>query len=304
MGCRQDFVVDHLEELVDEGDSRSSSRAHEHENFRLVSQLHVAIQVLWSQCPPRWTVWTNRLVVQSQRVSPFYHDLASGLGWVGWLTSACRATSKPNSFIQSCLKEIFGGIRGDSYFFVYDFYSFHPNNFRDTISWECIVKNDSVRSRLMELQSFLLSKFDIDPIHHVLMFLRILAFFVHGIQRQKEYCLSFAQMLTSRHQSWIDDGMQFDCTSNVINILEETVRDLEELGGNEFLLKHQYNTEIFSCFLLLLLSCCSSTFHQTNVENTQMFLKIIFYSPEFNCSIIFSRLTSMTRRRINFFDSL
>ena len=37
-----------------------------------------------------------------------------GFGWVGWLTSACRSTSEPNSFIQSCLKEIFGGIRGDS----------------------------------------------------------------------------------------------------------------------------------------------------------------------------------------------
>ena len=39
MGCRHYFVVDRLEDLVDEGDSRSSSRAHEHENFRLVLQL-------------------------------------------------------------------------------------------------------------------------------------------------------------------------------------------------------------------------------------------------------------------------
>ena len=46
MGSRHYFVVDRLEELVDEGDSRSSSRAHEHENFLLVSQLHVAIQTL------------------------------------------------------------------------------------------------------------------------------------------------------------------------------------------------------------------------------------------------------------------
>ena len=41
MGCRHYIVVDRLEDLVDECDSRSSSRAHEHENFRLVSQLHV-----------------------------------------------------------------------------------------------------------------------------------------------------------------------------------------------------------------------------------------------------------------------
>ena len=39
-----------------------------------------------------------------------------------------------------------------------DFSSVHPNNFRDTISWECFVKNDSVRSCLIELQSFLQSK--------------------------------------------------------------------------------------------------------------------------------------------------
>ena len=39
-----------LEDLVDEGDSGSSSRVHEHENFRIVSQQHVAIQTPWSRC--------------------------------------------------------------------------------------------------------------------------------------------------------------------------------------------------------------------------------------------------------------
>ena len=34
-----------------------------------------------------------------------------------WTTSSsgCRAISEPNSFIQSCVKEIFGGGRGDAY---------------------------------------------------------------------------------------------------------------------------------------------------------------------------------------------
>ena len=104
------------------------------------------------------------------------------------------------------------------YFFVYDFSSFHPNGFRDTIGWECVVKHDGVRSRLIELQSFLLSKFDVDPVHRVLVLLpwlyactkqdavlqvdriRIFVFLVHRIHRQKEYCLSFAQLLTSRYQ--------------------------------------------------------------------------------------------------------
>ena len=64
------------------------------------------------------------------------------------------------------------------YLLVYDVSSFHPNNFRSKISWECVVKNDGVRSRLIELQSFLLSNFDVDPIHRVLMFLPC---FVHGL---------------------------------------------------------------------------------------------------------------------------
>ena len=69
------------------------------------------------------------------------------------------------------------------------------------------MKNDSVRSCLIELQSFLQSKIDVDLKYHVLMFLpcfmhvlgmtrfiqidsiRILMVFVHGIHRQKEYCL-------------------------------------------------------------------------------------------------------------------
>ena len=38
-------------------------------------------------------------------------------GWLGWLSSACRASSETNSFIQSFLKEIFGGGRGDAYTF-------------------------------------------------------------------------------------------------------------------------------------------------------------------------------------------
>ena len=50
-----------------------------------------------------------------------------GFGWLNWepldcrttSPSGCRATSEPNSFIQSCFKEIFGGGRGDMYTFPY-----------------------------------------------------------------------------------------------------------------------------------------------------------------------------------------
>ena len=87
------------------------------------------------------------------------------------------------------------------------------------------MKDDSVRSSLIELQSFLQSKIDVDPIYCVLMSLpcivhvlcmarfiqvdrnKILMVLVHGIHRQKEYCLSVVQNLTSRCQSRVDDGM-------------------------------------------------------------------------------------------------
>ena len=93
-----------------------------------------------------------------------------GVGWIRWESLLLPAISESNSFIQLPLKEIFGGGRGDIFFFlVFDFSRFHHNNFRDTISWECFVKNESVRSCLIELQSFTLSKLYIDPIHRVLV---------------------------------------------------------------------------------------------------------------------------------------
>ena len=49
--------------------------------------------------------------------------------------------------------------------------------------------------------------------------------FIHKIHKQKEYCLSVAQIWTSQYQSGIYDGMQIDCTSDMINVLEQTVRN-------------------------------------------------------------------------------
>ena len=109
-------------------------------------------------------------------------------------------------------------------FLVYDLSGFHHYDFRDTISWS-VVKDDCVRSCLVELKSFLLSKFEIDPVHRVLMssplfllvpckkwcfqanVMRIFVFFVHKIHRRYENCLSIAQILSSQCQSWICDGV-------------------------------------------------------------------------------------------------
>ena len=182
----------------------------------------------------------------------------------------------------------------------YDCSSFHPNNFRDIISWEwCFVKNDSVRSCLIELQSFIQSKVDVDPIHHVLMFLpcfmhvlcmtrytqidhiKILVIFVHKINKQKEYGLSLAQTLTSKYESRTDDRMQIERTSDMIYVMEETVRmmtlsckvgsmRLRPWRARRYKIVPNESVQYwcFSCFRLLL-PCCSSTFRQTNDDNTQ-----------------------------------
>ena len=144
---------------------------------------------LWSSCRHERNVGESfaqsrqQLVARDfphgkQRVAPFYHDLGLDLvGLIGniWIVEQLLVVQQllnPISFIQSCFKEIFWGGRGDAHtFLVYHFSSFHPNNFRDTMSWECIAKNGGVRSRLIELQSFLHSKMNVDPIHRVLMFL-------------------------------------------------------------------------------------------------------------------------------------
>ena len=51
--------------------------------------------------------------------------------------------------------------------------------------------------------------------------IKIFTVFIHGIHKQKDYRLSVVQILTSKYQSPLDDGMQIDCTSDVQNVLEE-----------------------------------------------------------------------------------
>ena len=173
------------------------------------------------------------LFLIKQQVSPFYHDYDFGLvGMPGTfllveqLFFGCRATSEPTSFFPFVFqRNLWKKAEVTQKLPRKGLLQFHPNSFRNTISWECIVKDDAVRSRLIELQFFLLSKFDVDPIHHVVMFLpcfvhvlcktwctqvdriKIPLILVHGMHKQKEYYLSVPQILTSRYQSWICDGL-------------------------------------------------------------------------------------------------
>ena len=49
--------------------------------------------------------------------------------------------------------------------------------------------------------------------------------FVPGINGQKEYCLSLAEILTSKYQSIVDDRMKIKRTSNMVDMLEENARN-------------------------------------------------------------------------------
>ena len=82
--------------------------------------------------------------------------------WFDWELLSCCTTcpfwSLSIFWTQFSLPFMFQGDlwwrpRWHVYFFVYDFSSFHPNNFRNIRSWECFAKNESVRSCLIELQS-------------------------------------------------------------------------------------------------------------------------------------------------------
>ena len=214
--------------LVDEDDSRSSSRVREHGSFLLVSQLHVAIQTLWSQCLFPRAVYTKRWIVQFQLISPnvfvcvfvlistfnghwnttgnrspcsymgafaikqdtFVDLLSIRTVLLLWQESPCSnnwifglvlglleylpppATCEPNSFIHLSLKEIFGRGWGDAYKFSF---LISPVSIMIAFGTQqagmSVVKNDGVRSRLIELKSFPLRKIDVDPMHSVWMLL-------------------------------------------------------------------------------------------------------------------------------------
>ena len=70
MVCRRYCAANQLEVLVDEDDSRSSSQVRQYGNFLLVSQLHVAIQTLWSQC-----LFSSALCEQTDGFVHFQRDM-------------------------------------------------------------------------------------------------------------------------------------------------------------------------------------------------------------------------------------
>ena len=103
---------------------------------------------------------------------------------------------------------------------------------------EVFLKDDCLRSCLIECQSFSDCKINIDPKYRVLMpfpctvhvfretwyrevnILRVSVTFISWINRQEEYRLSVAQILTSWYQSIVVNRMKIECASNVANVRE------------------------------------------------------------------------------------
>ena len=193
------------------------------------------------------------------------------------------ATSESNSFIQISLEEIVGGGRGDIYFLVCDFARFHHNNFRDTISWECIVKDDCITSCLIEFESFTLSKvlstqyivswclFHVFCLYHASLYGSLCSLSMGFTAVKNTVCLSLFEFCPPGINSELMMECKliahpYSCSEGSIAVLN----DVEELGDKEFLvLTSQCNIEIFSCFLRLS-PLYSSTFDQTNFESSQI----------------------------------
>ena len=220
------------------------------------------------------------------------------------------------------------------YFFVHDFSRFHPNNFRNTISWKCFLKDDSIRSSLIEFQSFLNGKIDVDPTYCVLMsfscfmhvlcttrytqvdYIRTLVIFCPWDPQAERtlsvFCSNFdLQVLIPnwwQNANWphiphdkctgsCSEWSHCPVTKDPYNCVPNV---LEELGNTQLVMKNQYSTGIFSFFLLLLPSTLS-TCYRTNEENAGMFLKSFFFSTELNCSIFFSMDLLWMTKMIHYF---
>ena len=176
------------------GDSRSSWQVHEHDRCQLVSQQNVAIHEFWSRCHPRlpliardlhheWRKTTGFSVLSWFVSSSTLKFVWSAQGklvsrsimiwdwvWLAWLCSygllnnlsICLSSNFWTQLFHPIMlqRNLWRKTKWRKNFFVYDFSSFHPNNFRDTISWKCFVEDDGVRLCLI-LQSFLQSNVDV-----------------------------------------------------------------------------------------------------------------------------------------------
>ena len=141
-----------------------------------LSTLHKSLRLIWSA-----STFSSASLSLSERSTDTGTQLFTSLpvlnNWIYglWLGLLGAFTMSSNFWTQFFHPIVFkGNLRRKSrwrmFFLVYDFSSSHHDSLRDTKSWECVVKDDLVRSCLIEIKSFLLSRFYVDPIHRVWCF--------------------------------------------------------------------------------------------------------------------------------------
>ena len=133
-----------------------------------------------------------------QQVSPFFHDLGLGFGWLNWeifacrptTPSGCRATSEPKSFIQSCCREIFGRRPKWRIYFsriwILQFPSVQLSGYNKLGAFREEWKRSIASDRTPTFSS---EQDYVDPIYHSLMFLPcVIAGIVHDVVHSSQSC--------------------------------------------------------------------------------------------------------------------
>ena len=141
--------------------------------------------------------------------------------------------------------------------------------------------------------------------------------FVSGINKQEEYCLSLAWILTSRYQSIVDDRMKIKSTSYVVNMLEESALNyhvvlqwrINKVASWMSLKSSEINNCSWNISAVLISPFRSSSCRQARFPTIvrpirslwKLTLKIILNSPEFNCSVFFSLCCLRVSKKMDYF---
>ena len=146
---------------------------------------------------------------------------------------------------------------------------------------------------------------------------KIVVPFISGVNRQKEYRLSLAWILTSRYQSIVDDRMKIKCTSYMVNMLEESALNyhvvlqwrIKKVASWMSLKSSEINNYSWNISAVLISPFCSSscshacfpTIIRPTLRLWKMILKIVLNSPELNRSVFFSLYCFRVSKKMDYF---
>ena len=212
MGCRRYFAAKRLEVLLNENDSRSSSRALERGSFLRVSKLHVAILTLWSQCLFPRALWSNRWIVYFSQVSPCLFDLHLRFRLCLQIQQTLAHNSLQNSPLLKIGFSISVGFVGSLH---------HLQQLQNPFFWASLMSTQYTVFWFF-FQTFCLYHARRGASRSIIS-RSLCSLSTRFTSRKNTVCLLLK--LSSRYQSWIRVGEHIDCTSDVINVIKENVRN-------------------------------------------------------------------------------